>query len=55
MGDRSGEWEIRITTGVVTLCNFDYFQSLFVIATNTSALGTKIDLNVIDTGGTGSY
>src|SRR5262249_16653728 len=35
--------------------DFDYFQSLFVISTIASALGTEIDLDVVDTSGSGPY
>jgi len=35
--------------------DFDYFQSFFVISTIASALGTEIDLDVVDTSGSGPY
>ena len=35
--------------------DFDYFQSPFVISTIASALGTEIDLDVVDTSGSGPY
>ena len=35
--------------------DFDYFESLFVISSIASALGTEIDLDVIDTSGSRPY